>query len=246
MSDSWFKQPPARAKPDDQSRNRRAWRSNSRRAPEPRAKRKAGLLLLGLLIVALLIVTALLISENSKLNQLREKRAQEAADHERAVGYYASMRRQSGTADIIDKYAREYNVNPSFISAVISRESHYDEKAESSVGARGLMQIMEGTGQWIAGKLGCQDYSYDRLYEPDLNIQFGTWYLSYLSENLAGDPVMIASAYHAGLRSAKLWTLRHADDQQFLRVDEIPKEDTRDYVGKVMNAYALYYEYDNR
>jgi soluble lytic murein transglycosylase-like protein len=54
--------------------------------------------------------------------------------------------------------------------------------------------------------------------------------------------VLVASAYHAGLSNVKLWVLRNSQDGVSLTPDEIPMDDTKDYVKKVMNAYALYYE----
>ena len=131
------------------------------------------------------------------------------------------------------------------LSAIIARESHYPQ-AESGVGARGLMQVMKDTGEWVAQRLGVQGYTYDRLYEPELNIRFGAWYLNYLSSHFSGNPVMIASAYHAGANNVKQWALNNAADQRNLTIDQIPKDNTRDYVKKVMNAYALFYEFDSQ
>lgn len=201
-----------------------------------------------ILPVALLVALAILLSTGaqaqSKIDAILAQRAADKAEYERLVGYYVSMRRTSGVYDLIRKYAAEYEVNPSFVSAVIARESHYDPYAESSVGARGLMQIMEGTGKDIANRLGFSEYEYAHLTDPDVNIRFGTWYLSQLSSQFNGNPVMIASAYHAGASNVKLWAMRLAQDQKTISLEQIPMADTMDYVTKVMNAYALYYAYD--
>lgn len=201
-----------------------------------------------ILPIALLVALAILLKASagtqSKIDAIQSQRAADKAEHERLIGYYVSMRRNAGVYDLIQKYADEYGVNSSFISAVIARESHYDPYAESSVGARGLMQIMEDTGSDIANRLGFTDYQYAHLTDPDVNIRFGTWYLSQLSSQLAGNPVMIASAYHAGAANVKLWAMRLAEDQKTIALSQIPMADTQDYVSKVMNAYALYYAYD--
>jgi soluble lytic murein transglycosylase-like protein len=55
---------------------------------------------------------------------------------------------------------------------------------------------------------------------------------------------MVASAYHAGASNVKIWALNYGADQKTITMDQIPKDNTRDYVEKVMNAYALFYEYD--
>lgn len=235
------------------TRNRRAGRSKSARqaaAPVKRSRQPKNKVSIGLLVLftslCVFLVVALLLNNNAsaRLNALREERALIAQKHLDQLDYYQGMRTKSGVENMIRRYAREYDVNPSMISAVIARESHYDPYAESGVGARGLMQIMEDTGKWIASRQGNKDYQYEHLFDPDLNIRFGAWYLAYLSDIYQGNPVMIAAAYHAGSNNVNLWALKYADDERYLTMEQIPTEDTKDYVRKVMNAYAVYYEID--
>ena len=202
-------------------------------------------LFFGVLLLALAFSFLRYSREQSRLQALRDERQARIEAHEKELGYYVQMRRASGYDEYIRQSAQEFQVDRSFISAIIARESHYDTKAESRVGARGLMQIMQDTGEWVSGRLAVRPYSYELLFEPELNIRFGAWYLGYLSAQFNGDPVMIASAYHAGANNVKLWALKYAQDKRTLRIDQIPTEDTKDYVQKVMNAYALFYEYDS-
>lgn len=197
-----------------------------------------------LLALTLVLLALLLAGETAKLDQLRAQREQLQQTHDKNLQYYAGMRKASKVENIIAKYADEFRVNPSFIAAVIARESHYDAGAQSHKGARGLMQIMEDTGEWIARRLNVTDYDYDRLFEPDLNIRFGTWYLASLSSRFSGSPVMILAAYHAGPGNAERWAFKYAKDRQTLDAGQIPTEGTRDYVRKVLDAYALYHEID--
>ena len=202
-------------------------------------------LFFGVLLLALAFSFLRYSREQGRLQALRDERQARIEAHEKELGYYVQMRRNSGYDEFIRQFAQEFQVDRSFISAIIARESHYDTKAESRVGARGLMQIMQDTGEWVSGRLAVRPYSYELLFEPQLNIRFGAWYLGYLSAQFNGDPVMIASAYHAGANNVKLWALKYAQDKRTLRIDQIPTEDTKDYVQKVMNAYALFYEYDS-
>ena len=202
-------------------------------------------LFFGALLLALAFSFLRYSQEQTRLQALRDERQARIEAHEKELGYYIQMRRNSGYDEYIRQFAQEFQVDRSFISAIIARESHYDTKAESRVGARGLMQIMQDTGEWVSGRLAVRPYSYELLFEPQLNIRFGAWYLGYLSAQFNGDPVMIASAYHAGANNVKLWALKYAQDKRTLRIDQIPTEDTKDYVQKVMNAYALFYEYDS-
>lgn len=240
---------PRHAEPAKAGRNRRA---DSRRQKDTRRQqgglspiRVAALAVIGALAIFAAVSFLDASAAQQQLDALRQQREDARLQHEKDVGYYVQMRRASGYEDSVRAYADEYQVDYSFLSAIIARESHYDARAQSSVGARGLMQIMEDTGTWIAERVGVRDYTYERLYDPDLNIRFGAWYINYLSAHFGGNPVMIASAYHAGLNNVKLWALNRADDGRTISAEQIPMDNTRDYVQKVMNAYALYYEYDS-
>ena len=81
--------------------------------------------------------------------------------------------------DYVEVYAKQNNLSPSFVYAVIECESSFDNEAVSYIGATGLMQIMPDTFKWIAEKLG-EVYSEGLLYDPETNIRYGTYYLSYL------------------------------------------------------------------
>ena len=234
---------PRHAQPERNKRQRRA--HNRRRGSGVKPLSMVALVIVGVLAVVGALAFMDMSTASQQLDALRQQREQARLKHEKDVGYYVQMRKQSGYEEAMRTYAQEFQVELSFLSAIIARESHYDAKAQSSVGARGLMQIMEDTGTWIAGRLGLRDYTYDSLLNPELNIRFGAWYINYLSAHFDGDPVMIASAYHAGLNNVKLWALSRAQDQKTISVEQIPKDNTRDYVQKVMDAYALYYDYDS-
>ena len=65
----------------------------------------------------------------------------------------------------------------------------------------GLMQILPSTGKWIAGKLGEKNFKKDMLWNPDVNIRYGTWYLNYLSEMFKGDKFLASASYNGGTRN---------------------------------------------
>lgn len=222
-------------------------RTRGEDAPQKKRGARGVFLSLACLLAAalfLLYAGAVRNASVQRLDALRRERAEAKQKHEEQLQYYAGLRAKSGVLPAVKKYAAEHGVEEAMISAIIARESHYDAYAESRVGARGLMQLMEDSGQWIAKKLGVEGYAYDHLFDPDLNIRFGSWYLAYLSDIFGGDPVMVAAAYHAGANNVSLWALKHADDKKHLKIEQIPKDDTKDYVEKVMRAYALYWEYD--
>ena len=144
---------------------------------------------------------------------------------------------------LVETYAAKYNLQPAFVCAIILNESSFRPTAESGIGARGLMQLMEGTASWINSEyLHLPDYSFQKLWDPEVNIMFGCWYLRYLSSLFNGDPVLVASAYHAGQGNVKLWLANRAysGDGVSLAVENIPTDDTRSYVRKVVRDYAIY------
>lgn len=145
--------------------------------------------------------------------------------------------------DLIEDYAAEQTLDPALVAAVIYNESRFDPGAVSRVGARGLMQIMPDTAEWLAHKLSEEDgYSFERMFDAETNIRFGCWYLGYLSRSFGGDPVKIAASYHAGQNAVSSWLNDPliAPDGWTLAVQNIPYPDTRQYVERVVKAYAIY------
>lgn len=143
--------------------------------------------------------------------------------------------------NLIETYADQNNIDPALVAAVIYNESRFEPNAVSSVGARGLMQIMEETGPWIAEKLNESDtYTFDSLFIPETNIRFGTWYLGYLSRRFGGDPVKIAAGYHAGQGRVAGWLADTAYSHDGWTLDVIPIPETEQYVRRVVNAYEIY------
>ena len=142
---------------------------------------------------------------------------------------------------MIEAYSEAQHLNPAFVAAIICCESRFDPQARSYLDARGLMQIMPETGEWIAGKLGEEgEFDPERLYDPQTSICYGTWYLKFLVNLFGTDPTVIAAAYHAGQGIVEQWLQdpRYSPDGKTL--SEIPYEDTATYVGRVLSAYEMY------
>lgn len=144
--------------------------------------------------------------------------------------------------DLIEQYAADYNLQPAFVSAIIMNESSFRKDAMSSAGARGLMQLMPDTAEWIAGKLDVDGYHFDRMFDPESNIRFGCWYLNYLSKLFRGDPILIACAYHAGQSNVTAWLSNrdYSQDGLTIPLDKIPMTDSKTYAGRVTEDYGIY------
>jgi len=144
--------------------------------------------------------------------------------------------------DIIERVAAEYNLSPSLVASVIRNESSFRPKVESSVGARGLMQLMPDTAEWIAHKLKVDQYSFEQLYDPETNIRFGCWYLNYLSSLFHSDPLCVVCAYHAGQGEISSWLSNpvYSSDGMTLMPDKLPDGPTKTYAGRVIRDYGIY------
>ncbi len=219
---------------------RRTARSGGRRAGRRRrgglfsASQKLALgasaLLTALALGFFLVHTAALRDQNLRLAQLK-------AEYDRKV-----WRTTVKYRDQIVEAAGRYQLRPAFVAAIILNESSYDPSAVSSVGARGLMQLLPDTGKWAASKLGMKDYTDSALFDVHTNLQLGTWYLDFLSDRYGGDPVLVACAYHAGHGNVDTWLTRYSRDGRTLSLSEIPMENTRTYARKVLDSYAIYLE----
>jgi len=142
--------------------------------------------------------------------------------------------------DLIKQYADKYELDPYLVQSIIRCESSNKPDAVSKVGAIGLMQIMPDTGEWIGHKIDPElAYSLDMLTDPAINIEYGCWYLKFLSDRFDGNMMEIVAAYNAGHGSVKGWL----EDPRFSEngtLITIPFEDTAKYYDNVMLAYQNY------
>jgi soluble lytic murein transglycosylase len=139
----------------------------------------------------------------------------------------------------IEKASEEFDVPIERICAVIYVESRFDPSVTSSVGARGLMQIMPETFADVQKALKT-DYTDDDLYDPAVNIRAGTYYLSYLYKIL-GDWELVHAAYNAGIGNVWSWL----DDDRYSKdgkLTDIPFGETENYLKKVAIAKEKYKE----
>lgn len=138
--------------------------------------------------------------------------------------------------------AAAYNLSPALVASVILNESSFNPAAESGVGAKGLMQVMPDTADWIAHKLGYDDFSFSLMEDPAVNIRFGCWYLNYLASLFNGDPVCVVCAYHAGQGEIASWLANplYSADGETLLTDRLPEGPTKQYAGRVTRDYGIY------
>lgn len=134
----------------------------------------------------------------------------------------------------INFYADRYDVDRNLVVGVILAESKFDPKACSPYEARGLMQLMPETATWIAGQIEDDNFSIDKLYDPKVNIKYGTWYLSELKSEFGDNEILVLAAYNAGRGNVHNWMKKYNWNDDFSNYDEIPFPETREYVKRVL------------
>ncbi len=135
--------------------------------------------------------------------------------------------------DIIRQQSREKHVDAALIAAVIYAESKFDD-AESSAGARGLMQITPDAAKFIEKQSGGTTFKLEDLSDPEINIRYGTFLLKELLERYGGDEAAALAAYNAGPGNADKW------GGSGLSVGDIPFPETRAYVEEVLGKQREY------
>lgn len=142
--------------------------------------------------------------------------------------------------DLVLARAGESGVDPLLVFSIIRAESKYENTAESPVGAKGLMQIMPETARWIARQQGIKDFDPATLHDPETNISFGCWYLSYLNKEFKGHTPLVVAAYNAGLNKVREWIQNGVWDGDPAHLERIPYPETRYYVQTVLKNHQAY------
>ena len=146
--------------------------------------------------------------------------------------------------DIIRQQARDKDLDPALIAAVIYEESKFRDQT-SSAGAKGLMQLLPDTAKFIARKSGGTAFELRDLANPDINIRYGSWYLRYLLDQHGGNVALAVAAYNAGEGNVDSWVRAAGGPDRFVVDRDIPFPETRDYVEDVLDRrgeYRRHYE----
>jgi soluble lytic murein transglycosylase len=118
--------------------------------------------------------------------------------HSTEPDWYARMRYPLRYEQIVQGHARNYHLEPALLAAVIYQESRFEAGAESQSGAIGLMQLLPETAKGIAVRTGGSRFQVADLYDPELNVRYGSWYLRHLLGKYDGDLHKALAAYNGG------------------------------------------------
>jgi soluble lytic murein transglycosylase len=131
---------------------------------------------------------------------------------------------------IVTGHARNYDLEPHLVAAVIYQESKFKADAVSSSGAVGLMQLLPATAQGIADRTGGRGWQERDLLDPELNVRYGSWYLRHLLDKYDDEELALA-AYNAGQTNVDRWRARGVG---------IQFAETRHYVERVQELKEIY------
>ena len=157
-----------------------------------------------------------------------------------APPYFNHVRYGLYFRDLILPAAQDNGFDPLFLFSVVRQESLFEGFVSSTAGARGLMQIVPGTGAGIANALGWPvDYEPADLYRPHVSIAFGAYYLASGRNSLDGDLYAALAAYNGGLGNALDWKqLCQGDPDLFL--ESVRFEESRQYIRSIYEIYIIY------
>lgn len=130
------------------------------------------------------------------------------------------------------KYSEEFGLDKAMVYAIIKAESDFDKNAVSKSGAKGLMQIIPSTADWIATELDVSQYN---LFDEETNIKFGCFYLKYLYKKFDNRNTVIC-AYNAGEGAVKTWL----DDNGDIDESKIDFDETKEYLKRVNSNFRVY------
>jgi soluble lytic murein transglycosylase len=150
--------------------------------------------------------------------------------HETQPGWYERLRYPLSYEHIVVGHAENYDLDPALLAAVIYRESKFDARARSSSGAIGLMQLLPATAEGIALHTGGTRFRVADLYEPEINVRYGSFYLKRLLTKY-GDTRLALAAYNAGQANVDRWLEAN---------ESIAFPETREYVDSVLELRDIY------
>jgi soluble lytic murein transglycosylase len=140
------------------------------------------------------------------------------------------------------RYAAAQALDPAWVAGETRAESSFMPRARSSADARGLMQLLPGTGAQTAASLGVPWRGGESLYDPTTNLQLGTAYLRQMLDRFGGKPYLAIAAYNAGPAPVQRWLAQRPGlDPEFF-IEAIPYKETREYVARVL-AFSVVYDW---
>lgn len=153
---------------------------------------------------------------------------------------YMQLRYPPAHASLLFAHTQDSQVPLAFAWGIMREESLFFRKTYSRAAARGLMQIIPSTAYKIARRLKLKEFTLQDLYEPHTNVKMGCWYLGQLLEKFESNVQLAAAAYNAGPHRVVAWLRNRRNLAADEFTEEIPFDETREYVRRVLRSYTIY------
>ena len=160
-----------------------------------------------------------------------------------SVGEYddLSLRYPLPYHETFREHAENASISATWAYGVARSESLFMRDVRSSAGAIGLMQLMPTTGKKVAKEIRLPYSGLDTLTDPDSNIRLGTSYLGQMAERYGGNQVLATAAYNAGPHRVDAWLPESGDIDARVWIENIPFNETRGYVRRVLAADTIFH-----
>ena len=141
--------------------------------------------------------------------------------------------------EIVVRRSGDIKLDPAYVYGLIRQESRFVMDARSHVGASGLMQVMPATAKWTAKKIGMTQFTPDQITDREVNVAIGTGYLKLVLDDFEGSMPLATAAYNAGPSRSRNWRNGPVLEAA-IWAENIPLQETRDYVKKVLSNTTNY------
>lgn len=151
-----------------------------------------------------------------------------------------NLRFLSPHREVLQEILQQHALDEAWVYGLIRQESRFITDIKSSAGAMGLMQLMPATAEWVAKKLGMQNFREHVVVDVNTNLKLGTYYLKHVLTTLDNQPLLASAAYNAGPGRARRWRDEIIPLEGAIYAETIPFNETRTYVKKVLKNSVYY------
>ena len=151
-----------------------------------------------------------------------------------------SLRFPLAYRETVATYAKNYQIPPELIYAIIRQESGFRDDVTSAAGAQGLMQVMPATAQVVSKHEKIVYSDKKQLFTTQTNINIGVAYLQLLSKRFSNHPILMVAAYNAGPKQVSYWLKNHPPKDIDIWIETLPWHETRNYLKNIIAFYAVY------
>jgi len=169
--------------------------------------------------------------------------------HSRAIAAAASLDEYDDLSiryplpyqDTFEEFSTLASISSTWAYGIARSESLFMRDVRSQAGAIGLMQLMPATGRTVAKDIKLPYAGLATLVDPESNIRLGTTYLGQMAARYGGNQVLATAAYNAGPHRVDRWLPEHGAIDARIWIENIPFNETRKYVKRVLAAQAIFH-----